>query len=70
MWHWGFLLRDHLHMAFIIDRLKCSSRGHRRWWHDSKGCSGISSAIGILFFLFLIFILSYAIQSSLPSDLH
>jgi hypothetical protein len=55
MRHWGFLLRDHLHRAFFIDLLRCSSRGRRRWWCSSRGCDGISSVVGILFFLFIIF---------------
>jgi hypothetical protein len=66
MRHWGFLLRDHLHRAFIIDLLRHSSKGHRRWWHGSRGCSGISSVINILFFLS---ILSHVVKSSLLGNL-
>jgi hypothetical protein len=45
-------------------------RGHRRWWRGSWGCGAISSIVGILIFLFILGILSHAIQSSLPRDLH
>jgi hypothetical protein len=48
MWHWGFLLRDHLHRAFIIYLLRCGSRG----------CGDIFSVVGILIFLFILAIFS------------
>jgi phage gp46-like protein len=61
MWHRGFLLRDDLYRALIIDFLTCESRGHRWWWRDSRGCSGIFSIIGILIFLFILVILSHVV---------
>jgi hypothetical protein len=67
---WGFLLRDHLHRAFFVDLLRQGNREHRRWWCSSRGCDSISSTVSILSFLFLIFILTHAVQSHLPSDLH
>jgi hypothetical protein len=36
----------------------------------SRGCSGISSIIDILIFLFILSIFSHAVKSSLPGDLH
>jgi hypothetical protein len=68
--HWDFLFRDHLHRAFFVDLLCCGGRGSRRWWHGNRGCSSISSIIDVLFFTLIIFILSHAVQSSLPSDVH
>jgi hypothetical protein len=65
MQHRGFSLRDHLHRAFIADLLRRGSKGDY-----SKGCGGISSVIGILLFLFILVILSHAVHSGLPSDLH
>jgi hypothetical protein len=54
MRHRGFLLRDCLHRAFFIDFLRHGSRGHWRWWRSSRGCGGISSVVGILFFIFIL----------------
>jgi hypothetical protein len=64
MRHWGFLLRDHLHRAFITDLLRCGSKGRRRWWRGSRGCGGIFSIVGILIFLFILVIFSHAVVIS------
>jgi phage gp46-like protein len=61
MRHGGFLLRDDLYGALIVDFLTCESRGHRRWWRDNRGCSGIFSIIGILIFLSILIILSHVV---------
>ncbi len=54
MWHWGFLLRDRLHRAFIIDLLRCGSRGRRRWWCGSRGCDSISSIFVVIHLLIIL----------------
>jgi hypothetical protein len=67
--HRNFLLWDHLHRPPFIDLFRHGSRRHRRWRCSDRGCGGISSVVSILFFFFLIFILTCVFLSHLPSDL-
>jgi hypothetical protein len=66
MRHKSFLLENHLYRVFLLDDLlRCGSSWRRR----SRGCSGISSIVGILIYLFILNI-SYAVKSSSLGDLH
>jgi hypothetical protein len=64
MRHMCFLLRDNLHRAFIIDLFRCGSRGVGIGGAAASPPSSASSSS------FILGILSHAVKSSLPGDLH